>query len=163
MSRHTVNFDLPHAPYGVWAGSQIVPLYEDGSFDFTNDGNVATAGWVFMLVRAFSIPSTSLAAVVTPVILFHQLPLPATLEFAFAAPAALLNVKVPGLPYDVRYILADVFVTLSVSDFCVLSLGRSGATSTKFVSDTAPPPRGPPPSSACSIDKRPSCTSRATQ
>ena len=140
QNRHAINFEHPlAAPYGSWVGSQIVPLYEDGTFDFTNFGNDgATAGWVYLFVRAFSIPSTSLAAVAAPVILFQQLSLPLTFEFPFSAPAGgpvSSTISVPGLPFNVRYILADVFLTMSISDSFVMSMGR-GWTVGKWV--TAP-------------------------
>ena len=133
QNRHAINFEHPlQAAYGSWVGSQVVPLYEDGTFDFTNFGNDgATAGWVYLLVRAFSIPSTSVAAVAAPFILFHQLSLPVTLEFAYSVVTAggttPSTILVPGLPFGVRYILADVLVTSSVSDHMVISMGRGWA------------------------------------
>jgi hypothetical protein len=61
MARHAVTLNYPGendgftSSYGIWYSSQTIPLNTDGTFDFDNAGNSGSKGWVYMVVKAFSL------------------------------------------------------------------------------------------------------------
>ena len=41
--------------YGVWFPSQAIPLNANGTFDFNNYGNSGSNGWVYLVIKAWSL------------------------------------------------------------------------------------------------------------
>lgn len=65
LAQHAVALYFPgdndqfSSAYGVWYSSQVIPLNADGSFDFASCGSngtsTPTTGWLYLVVRAFSL------------------------------------------------------------------------------------------------------------
>ena len=61
VARHAINLvytgetDGFTSNYGTWYGSQAVPLNANLSFDFTNAGNSGSNGWIYMVIRGYSL------------------------------------------------------------------------------------------------------------
>lgn len=117
----------------------LIPLNSDGSFDFSNSGcNAGNVGWIYMVVRAYSIPVTSVAqisAVHKPIVMV-MLPTPKFAELAWNGLQS-LNTQisaVANLPAGARYALCDVFATADSNDHQVFSMGRGIDSATKYVS-----------------------------
>jgi hypothetical protein len=61
MARHAVTLTHPGETdgfgeyYGTWYGSQVIPLNANSSFDFNNNGNSGSNGWIYMVIRAYSL------------------------------------------------------------------------------------------------------------
>lgn len=68
-----------------------------------------------------------------PVIQWQEFPTPLIKEFGFTG-SQTLNVPLTGIPTDVRYILADVFVTASIDDHQVIAMGRGVTYQQRWVS-----------------------------
>lgn len=61
VARHAVTITFPgqldgYEPYyGSWYSSQVIPLKGDSSIGFNNFGNSGSDGWIYLVVRAFSL------------------------------------------------------------------------------------------------------------
>jgi len=41
--------------YGIWYSSQAIPVNANGTFDFASTGNTASSGWIYMVIKSYSL------------------------------------------------------------------------------------------------------------
>jgi hypothetical protein len=105
--------------YGIWWSSQLIPVNPDGSIDFCNQGtNNGNFGWVYMSIRGYAIPTTTPLANLNSgaqLIIWQPFITPLLFEWTYTTGISQV-VPLTGVPFGARYVLADFFITTSISD-----------------------------------------------